>query len=83
LNITKGVEKDLWFGKFKLDFNFIKFLLKYEIPFVPTFLIAWLFQSIDKLSLRNYADFTGIGLYSAAFKVVGVMSLIQAGFTTF
>ena len=33
--------------------------------------------------MRNYCDFTEIGLYSAAFKVVAVMNLIQAGFTTF
>ena len=76
-------EKDLWFGKFKIDFNSIKSIIKYGLPFVPTFLITWLFQSIDRLALRNYATFTEIGLYSAAFKVVAVMNLIQTGFTTF
>jgi O-antigen/teichoic acid export membrane protein len=50
---------------------------------VPTFLITWLFQSIDRLALRNYTDFNEVGLYSAAFKVVAVMNLIQIGFTTF
>ena len=76
-------ERDLWFGKFKIDFSSIKAIVKYGIPFVPTFLITWLFQSFDKLALRNYCDFTEIGLYSAAFKVVAIMNLIQAGFTTF
>ena len=77
------LEKDLWFGKFKIDFSSIKAIIKYGLPFVPTFLITWLFQSIDRLALRNYCDFTEIGLYSAAFKVVAVMNLIQGGFTTF
>ncbi len=76
-------ERELWFGKFNVDFKSIKAIVRYGLPFVPTFLIIWLFQSIDRLALRNYSDFTEIGLYSAAFKVVSVMSLIQAGFTTF
>ena len=76
-------EKELWFGKFKIELSSIKSIVKYGIPFVPTFIITWLFQSIDRLALRNYTDFTEIGLYSAAFKVVAVMNLIQTGFTTF
>ncbi len=76
-------ERELWFGKFKIDFKTIKAIIRYGLPFVPNTLIFWLFQSIDRLALRNYSDFTEIGLYSAAFKVVSVMSLIQMGFTTF
>lgn len=76
-------EKELWFGKFKIELSSIKSIVRYGIPFVPTFLITWLFQSIDRLALRNYTDFTEIGLYTAAFKVVAVMNLIQIGFTTF
>ncbi|HHY00621.1 MAG TPA: oligosaccharide flippase family protein [Methanothermobacter sp.] len=76
-------EKDLWFGKFKIDFSSIKAIVKYGIPFVPTSVIMWLLQSVDKLALRNYSNFTEIGLYSAAFKVVAVMNLIQVGFSTF
>lgn len=40
-------------------------------------------DSLDRLALRSYSDFTEIGLYSATFKVVAIMSLIQSGFTTF
>jgi len=76
-------EKELWFGKFKIELSSIKSIVRYGIPFVPTFIITWLFQSIDRLALRNYTDFNEIGLYSAAFKVVAVMNLIQVGFTTF
>jgi O-antigen/teichoic acid export membrane protein len=76
-------ERDLWFGKFKINTGSVKEIIKYGLPFVPTFLITWIFQSFDKLALRNYCDFTEIGLYSAAFKVVSVMSLIQVGFSNF
>ncbi|CEP78303.1 lipopolysaccharide biosynthesis protein [Defluviitoga tunisiensis] len=77
------LEKDMWVGKFKINTGLVKEIIKYGLPFVPTFLITWLFQSFDKLALRNYSDFTEIGLYSAAFKVVAIMNLIQTGFTTF
>ena len=76
-------EKDMWFRRLHIDFRAIKHILRYGIPFVPAFLINWLFQSIDRLALRSYCNFTEIGIYTAAFKMVAVMSLIQSGFTTF
>jgi len=77
------LEKELWFGRFKISVGSISEIIKYGLPLVPTFLITWLFESLDKLALRNYSDFAEIGLYSAAFKVVAIMSLIQNAFTTF
>lgn len=67
----------------KLSFEMLKEHLKYGIPFIPSSLLFWFFSSIDKISLRQFSNFTEIGLYSAAFKVVSVMQLIQTGFTTF
>ena len=76
-------EKQLWCKKFKINIRSIRYIIGYGLPFVPAFFTTWVFQSIDRLALRSYSDFTEIGLYSAAFKVVAIMSLIQAGFTTF
>lgn len=61
----------------------LKEVLKYSVPFVPTMLLFWLFSSIDRISLRQYSTFVQIGIYSAAFKVAQVLSLVQSGFTTF
>jgi O-antigen/teichoic acid export membrane protein len=61
----------------------LKEVLKYSAPFVPTMLLFWLFSSIDRISLRQYSTFVQIGIYSAAFKVAQVLSLVQSGFTTF
>ena len=60
----------------------IKKYIRYGIPFLPAALIYWLFSSMDRISLRQYSTFTEIGLYSAAFKLVSAMNLIQTGFTT-
>ncbi|QIV77656.1 oligosaccharide flippase family protein [Fervidobacterium pennivorans] len=61
----------------------LKEVLKYSAPFVPTMLLFWLSSSIDRISLRQYSTFVQIGIYSAAFKVAQVLSLVQSGFTTF
>lgn len=67
----------------KVSLSKIKEHLKFGVPFLPTALLFWLFSSIDRISLRQYSTFNEIGLYSAAFKIVSVINLVQAGFTTF
>jgi len=59
----------------------IRELLVYGLPFVPTFLMGWLFSSIDKISLRQFRTYTEIGLYSVAYKIASALLLVQAGFT--
>jgi O-antigen/teichoic acid export membrane protein len=76
-------EKNIWFKKTKIGKNNIKAIIKYGLPFVPTFLVLWIFQSIDRIAIRNYCDFAEVGLYTAAFKIVAVMSLIQNSFINY
>ncbi|MGB3468289.1 MAG: oligosaccharide flippase family protein [Cyclobacteriaceae bacterium] len=61
----------------------IKSFLRYGLPFLPTFIIVWIFQSMDKFGLRYFSDFNEIGFYSAAFKIVSVLTILQTGFTSF
>jgi len=65
----------------KVSLHNIRKYIKYGIPFLPTFLVSWLFSSMDRIALRQYSTFTEMGLYSAAFKLVSVMNLVQTGFT--
>lgn len=58
-------------------------ILTYGLPFVPTFAALWLFEASDKLVLRYLSDFTQLGLFSAAFRFVALLAIVQAGFTTF
>ncbi|NNG67958.1 lipopolysaccharide biosynthesis protein [Caldanaerobacter subterraneus] len=79
-----GIFFETKFWKFrKIKMSDIKKVVAYGLPFVPTFLVSWLFSSIDRISLKQYSTLTEIGLYSAAFKIVSAMSLIQIGFTNF
>jgi O-antigen/teichoic acid export membrane protein len=58
-------------------------ILKYGSPLVITVLITWLFQSFDKIALRQWSDFTELGLYTAAFKIVALVNVLQVSFSTF
>ncbi|MCJ7690322.1 MAG: oligosaccharide flippase family protein [Clostridiaceae bacterium] len=69
---------------FKVNFRFDKKLLnklfKYGLPLVPATLIGWVFSSMDRMSLREWSTFDEIGIYSAAFKIVAVLSIMQQAF---
>lgn len=58
-------------------------VLKYGYPFVPVFIIDWLFQATDRFFLKEYSDIAAIGLYSVGFKLVTALNLLQSGFNLF
>lgn len=73
-----------WKGIFNsLSFEEIKRIFSFGLPFVPTFLISFLFEAIDKIALKYYSNFSEIGLYSAALKIVSIISLIQIAFSSY
>ncbi len=84
LALVLGFIVDKEFRRFsRVNIKKIKELLNYGFPLLPNSLLFWLFSSIDRISLRQYSSFTEIGLYSAAFKIVSVVQLFQAGFINF
>lgn len=58
-------------------------IFKYSYPFVFTMILTWLFESTDKIALRQWADFKELGLYSAAFIIIGLLTIIKSAFTSF
>lgn len=68
---------------FAVERGVINKILKYSLPFVPTFLLDWVFQGADRTFLRMYSDFHQIGLYATAAKIAFSLNIIQSGFTTF
>lgn len=58
-------------------------LLKYGIPFIPTFLIGWLFEAIDRIAIKEFSTFNQMGLYSAAMRIVAILTILQTTFSTF
>jgi len=60
-----------------------KEILDYGIPFTFSLIVFWLFESIDKISLRQFSSLEELGLYAAAMKLVGIVVIIQTSFQTF
>lgn len=84
--ISVFLEKKFW-NPFKKDGKKVKHsqkdILTFSYPLVLTTLITWLFQSFDKFALRQWSDFEELGLYSAAFRIVALLSVVQMAFSTF
>jgi len=77
------MEIDFWKKGFFVSISNVKNALLYGLPFIPTVMVIWLFNSMDKLALRSFSTFEEIGFYAAANKIVAFLLLIQNGFSTF
>src|SRR5699024_6216961 len=58
-------------------------IITYGAPFVLTIFITWLFESFDKIALRQWSDFGELGLYSAAMRLVALVMVLKQTFSTF
>ena len=76
-----ALERSFWFPV-RIDKRLVREILKYGYPFVFSGLLWWLLTWTDRFVLRLYTNFSDIGLYSAAFKVISAMSLFTTGFST-
>ncbi|MGH4118089.1 oligosaccharide flippase family protein [Clostridium sp.] len=79
-------EKEYWnfnnFFRKNLKHSKIE-IIKYSFPLVLTTLITWLFQSFDRIAIKHWSSYGELGIYSAAFKIVALLSIIQVTFSTF
>ena len=79
----------LWFSRKKwklnikyLNKNLVNKLLQFGLPLVPATALTWILNSIDKIGLRQWSTYEQLGLYSAAFKIVSLLGVLQTIFTT-
>lgn len=67
----------------KIDQTLIVKMLKFGIPLIPAMMMSWILSSMDKIMLRTICGYTELGLYSAAFKIVTILSIVQTCFTLY
>ncbi|MBI6077501.1 oligosaccharide flippase family protein [Clostridium perfringens] len=60
-----------------------KEIIKYGIPFIFSSAIMWIFQSIDKITIKQFCGYGEVGLYSGAMSIVALLNNLQVTFTTF
>jgi len=78
--------KNIWnftnFKSIRLK-NSMKDIFYYSYPLLFTTLITWLFESFDKIALKQWSTFEELGLYAAAFKIVALLNILKTSFTSF
>lgn len=70
-----------YFTQGSYDKEIAKELLRIGLPLVPTFIIYWIFNSMDKLMIANLLGTAELGIYSIGSKMASVSSLIYAAFS--
>jgi O-antigen/teichoic acid export membrane protein len=63
--------------------NNLKDIFHYSYPLLFASLISWVFQSFDKIAIRQWSTYNQLGLYTAAFKIVAILNIVKISFTTF
>lgn len=58
-------------------------IIQYGSPLLITTLITWLFQSFDRIAIKEWSTLEELGLYAAAFKIVALLLVLQTTFSTF
>lgn len=59
-----------------------KIVLRYGFPFILSMGITTLFETLDKLSINYFCDYSDVGIYASAITIVNVFTIIQTTFNT-
>lgn len=66
----------------KLDFIQLKSLLKFGMPLIIGGLAFWSLNSIDRLFIKTFSNFTELGIYSLATSFATIAIIVQSIFST-
>lgn len=84
--ISISLEKEIWnLRNFRIKGlnHSQKEIIVYSLPLLVTTMINWLFESFDKISINHWSTFEELGLYTASYKIVGLLVILQTAFSTF
>lgn len=79
-------ERDEWLKRSnsKTQLNVSKKeILTYGIPLIFSMSITWAFQSIDRISIKEFVGFYELGIYNGAMTIIALLNTVQSTFTTF
>lgn len=69
-----------WFSFNKFNKEYAMELLKIGIPLMPTFLVYWIFNSFDRVMIKDILGLDAVGIYAIGAKVATVSQLIYQAF---
>lgn len=79
------VEKKVWFTNYnKLNLKTSKEeLIRYGLPLIFSMAITWVFQSTDRIAIKQFSGYEELGLYNGAMTIIALLNAVQSTFTTF
>jgi len=60
-----------------------KEIVKYGVPLAFSMAITWIFQSIDRIAIKEFSGYEQVGLYNGAMTIIALLNAVQTTFTTF
>lgn len=73
----------LRFKRSYVDKKLIKNMLIFGLPIIVSSSLYNLLNTLGRFFLRGFSTFHEIGIYTAALKIAGILSLVQVTFTSF
>ena len=84
--MAAGIIVSLFFLRNDLSFgisrSLLKQMLKYSIPLIPSGLCVWMATGIDRIMVISFFSVEELGVYSLAFKLSSVISILLVGLQT-
>ena len=72
--------KEYKYISFSFDLSVLKKMFKYSSPMIPTILAWWIMQVSDKYIIIAFSGIAISGIYSVAYKIQSILSLITTIF---
>lgn len=69
-----------YFSSGRFDRKILLELLKIGLPLLPTFLIYWIYSSMDRIMISNILGTSALGIYSVGDKIGSISQLIYISF---
>lgn len=69
-----------WFNIKNISIDHIKTLAKIGMPLMPTFLMYWVCNSLDRVMIKSMLDLNELGIYSVASRIAQISQFIYTAF---
>ncbi len=69
-----------YFDLKSLDFSYMKEILKYALPLIPTYVLWWITAASDRIFVIEMVGETENGIYSAAYKIPNLLLFVTTFF---
>mgnify|MGYP000874960694 CR=1 FL=1 len=78
--LSFGIMNKQWFSFKRVNWHYVKEMLKIAIPLLPNFIFYWIFNSSDRIMITHMMGTEYSGIYAVASKFGQISQLIYTAF---